>query len=138
MAFQFYNVAKDELRDWDSGTYLWLLMKSGSFDATDAFVSDLTPGTNECTVPAYLRVAPDTPARSIGASGPEYSVASDPDFGDLTTSPESVIAVVLIKVVTNDSDSIPVCWGSFTDPISTSDLNPFIPTITDLLVGAVS
>lgn len=136
--FLFYNKAKDALHDFQTlGDYKWMLMKSGSFNADDDFVSTIVAG--ETTVPAYARIAVDTPTRTVNDSSDniEYAVGANPDFGNLSVSPENIIGLVLIKVVTNDADSIPICWGSFTS-ISSSAVNPFVPQISGLLVADLS
>lgn len=129
MALELYNNARSQLDDWETappGTYQWAGFKSGSFDITDDVVDDLVPGTNEITVTGYARVDVDSPTITVNdvTNETEYRCTT-PNFGTLDDG-EPFTDLVLIKVVTDDSDSIPIARGPILGTPDTGDFDPFV------------
>ncbi|MGH9256588.1 MAG: hypothetical protein ACRD3C_18665 [Vicinamibacterales bacterium] len=87
-----------------------LLLKNYVIDPDDNFVADLVPGTNEITVAGYARqtLASETVTED-DTNDFAYLDATDPAFTGLASG-ETVVGGVLLRQVTNDSDS-PVYAG---------------------------
>lgn len=140
MALEIFNVGLDALADWGTADYEWALLTAGSFDADAATVATFLAGSpTEVTggVTGYTREAVSTKARSVDDSLNQITYsASDPSFGSLTGTPETVTAALLIRVVTDDTDSLPIGFATLT-PTSTDAADPFGITITDSIVAYV-
>ena len=133
---EFYNAGLDGLAEWGSGTYQWALLTAGAFDADDSTVADVLAGATEVTVSGYARQAVDTPVRTVDdAIDRIVYECIDPDFGALGAG-QTVTAVVLIQVVTNDADSVPIGWSDIT-PTATDALSPFVVRVADGTVAYI-
>lgn len=107
-----YHSGLDLLRDWEEEDYRFLLLQGSgyTFNASHEYVSSLSPGSNEVSVPNYSRAEVENPVRSnifggvFGSGGLLYD-CDDPAFGSPDPG-QTVTGVVLYKHVTNDSDSL--------------------------------
>lgn len=111
MATVIYNRGLDELADWGTNTYKFMLMKSGYTPNKDHdYVADVTPASYEITVAGYSRQTAGTKTRTIDDSNDRivYDCA-DVDFGT-PASGETVVGMILYREVTNDADSILICY----------------------------
>lgn len=129
MAVTIYNRGLDQLNDFTSGTYKWLLLKSTGYtvDRDHDFVSDLTPASNEISASGYARVTASTKTRTIDDTNDRISYdCDDPAFGSIAAG-QTYGAAVLFKFVTNDSDSILIAY--FTLTATATDGSPVTPVI---------
>lgn len=137
---QIYNNALDQLSDFQSassGVYKWLLLQGHAFSATDHFVSDLVPGTNEISVSGYARINCTTRVRTVDSGLSRIELTCDnPSFGTLTTG-QAPTAIVLYKFITNDAASILVGYDSAAATADTADFNPFLITIPSGLLVTI-
>ena len=102
--------------DWSSVDLRVLLLDPAStyvFDATDEFVADLTPGSNELSTTGYARVTlgTSTPTWDAGSSAWRF-LADAPVFPALGGT-EVVTAAVFFEQVTTDSDSLLISHHTF-------------------------
>lgn len=127
----------DELRDVATADLRWLLLKSGyTFDRDDATLTDLVLASNEITAAGYARVDLTGGTRSVDDVNNRVTyLATDPDFGSLTTG-QTVVATVLYRFVTNDADSIPIAHYAV-GPVDTATIDPFVVTFTDSTLAYV-
>ena len=131
---EIYNTGLDALADWTTDTYQWILLTAGAFDRDHPTVTDVLGSATEATVTGYARVAASTKVRSVDDALDQVTyTAADPDFGTLDPG-ETVTAVVLVRVVTDDTDSIPIAWSDIT-ATDTDALDPFVINITDGVVA---
>ena len=86
--------------DYAGATFLALLLKSSyTFDATDVFISDLTPGTNELSGGSYARVSALS-GRTISRTGSITKVTWSPIvFGPLTATGSGAARSMIIAMV---------------------------------------
>jgi hypothetical protein len=82
-----------------------MLLKSGTPNADDNFVADITPGTNELSVAGYARVTLTTKSVTEDDTNDfAYMDADDVAFGALTAG-QTITWAYLLEFVTNDADS---------------------------------
>jgi hypothetical protein len=82
-----------------------MLLKSGTPNADDNFVADITPGTNELSVAGYARVTLTTKSVTEDDTNDfAYMDADDVVFAALTTG-QTITWAYLLEFVTNDADS---------------------------------
>lgn len=105
MADLLYDYGLDEWRDWTTGTYTWLALKSDyTPDRTHHFVADFV--THEVSVSGYSRQPVDTPVRTVDTTLHRITYnCADPNFGE-PASGQTVGYVALVREVTDDDDSI--------------------------------
>lgn len=103
MSSTFYNRGLDDLSDWESGSFVWILAKpTYTPDRDHDFIDDVT---NEVTVASYGRIAPTSPDRSVDNTNDRITyTCSPPDFGDLEDT-ETARWLILARDVTTDADS---------------------------------
>jgi hypothetical protein len=132
---QAYNDGLDQLNDWTTATFQWLLLTAGTFDADHATVADVLAGGAEATVTGYSRQAASTKVRDVDDTLDRITYrADDPSWAGLAAG-EDVTGVVLVRVVTDDSDSIPVCWFEVSPAVATDSADPLVCTLTDGVVA---
>jgi hypothetical protein len=132
MADVIYNRGLDEFRDWTTGTYQFLLLKSsaGAANRDNDFVDDLVPGTNELSVATYARVTAASKTRTIDDTNDRITYdCADPNFGAAATG-QTAGQMILNKRVTNDADS--VLMVSYDIPDTATDGTDFIVTMNAL------
>jgi hypothetical protein len=97
----FANI--DEMWNWDSTNYRWMLLKSpfAPDGSTQEFVDDIS--TNEFSDASYSRITVGGTAGPTGTTSLTWT-ANDAAFGSLAGS-ETANYMVLFKQVTNDTDS---------------------------------
>lgn len=138
MALQIFNVGLDALSTWTTATYHWVLLTAGTFDADVDTVSAFLAGSpNEVTgVASYAREAAAGKVRTVNDTDNRIVYSADnPDFGALEAG-ATVTAVLLVKTVTDDTDSIPVGFSTVTST-ATDAVSPFTLAITDGVVAYV-
>lgn len=138
MALQIFNVGLDALADWETATYQWALLTAGTFDAdADTVAAVLAGSPNEVTgVASYARVASSSKTRTVDDTTNRITYGcTDPSFGTLEAG-ATVTAALLLRVVTDDTDSIPVGWATIT-PTATDAVDPFTLVITDAVVAYI-
>jgi hypothetical protein len=82
-----------------------MLLKSGTPNADDNFVADITPGTNELSVAGYARVTLTTKSVTEDDTNDfAYMDADDVAFAALTAG-QTITWAYLLEFVTNDADS---------------------------------
>ena len=132
---EFFNAGLDQLDDWTTADYEWVLLTAGTFDADIPTVADVITAGAEVTVTGYTRLAAATKVRSVDDALDQVTyTAADPDFGTLDVG-EDVTAVMLTRVVTDDTDSIPVGWWEVSPPAATDSADPFVFTLVDGIVA---
>lgn len=126
MSSHFYNRGLDELRDWTTGTYRWMLVTTSyTFNRDHDFVA--TPAAAEVDASGYSRVTASGKSRTIDDTNDRITYdCADPAFGAIAAG-ESVRGVILYKFESNDSDSPLVC---FFDLIFTTDGAAYTPQIS--------
>jgi hypothetical protein len=134
MALEIYNVGLDALADWETATFEWVLLTAGTFDRTHSVVADVLGSATEATVTGYSRPAVATKLRTVDDAEDRITYScDDPSFGTLDPG-ETVTAIALIRVVTDDTDSIPVGWSNIT-PTATDIFDPFVINVTEGVVA---
>lgn len=106
-----YDRALDDLSDWETGDFVWLLAKNPYFPdaATDQFVSHIT---DEVTLASYDRVAPTTPVREVNTTTHQIRYkCDDVDFGILETTedPRWLILARLTDATPVDTTNELIC-----------------------------
>lgn len=96
-----------------------LLVDSGySFDKTDEFVTDITPGTNEVTNSSgtgYSRKSLSGKAITLDSGNDRvYFDASNPSYTSINTN-ETLAAAIIFKQATDDTDSPLIAMIDFPD-----------------------
>lgn len=111
MATVIYNRGLDELADWGTNTFKFMLVKSGYTPNKDHdYVADVTPGSNEITAAGYSRQTAGTKTRTIDDTNDRITYdCADVDFGTPAAG-ETVVGMILYREVTNDADSILICY----------------------------
>lgn len=111
MATVIYNRGLDELAAWTSNTFKFMLVNSGYTPNKDHdFVDDVTPGSNEISVSGYARETATTKTRTVDDTNDRIVYdCDDIDFGTPAAG-ETVVGMILYREVTNDADSILVCY----------------------------
>lgn len=123
MASKWYDeglklVMNDNL-DFTGSTFEVMLLQSGAtFDKTDAFVDDVLTGNSEISVASYSRGTLGSKTENYDTANQEIEYdAADEDFGSLESG-ETVECAVIYKLVTDDSDSIPVWYCDDADDLT--------------------
>lgn len=102
-----WPAALNDIDEWVSGSWKWMLLSSGFVPDPDTqeFVADIV--ADEVTAGGYVRVAVTTPTvQQTGSGGPTYPMylMDNPDFGS-PTGGQIATYLVLYREVTNDADS---------------------------------
>jgi hypothetical protein len=102
---QLYNSGLDVIGggSFVADTYRCLLTDSYTYDATDVYVADTTPGTNELSGAGYSRPTLASKSRTVASNLITFD-CTDPGFGSITAG-ETATAMILYKFVTNDAAS---------------------------------
>jgi len=123
---QLFNAGLDQFADWTTETFEWVLLTSGTFDPDLDTVAAVLTGADEVTVTGYARQAAATKVRSVDDTDDQITyTAADPDFGTLDPG-EDVTAIALIRVVTDDTDSVPVGWWEISPAVATDAADPLV------------
>lgn len=121
-----YTAGLDEMRNWETDTFRWRMVKSGAFSNANDFMNVVITGGNEIAVAGYAPLVVTTPVRfPSDGDAITYYTCDAPDFGSLTAG-ETPIAIVLERHVTSDADSIPIGWQEIGTPLDTGDLDPYV------------
>jgi len=132
-----YNGGLDKMEDWETADYDWLLLTAGTFDADHATVADVLAAGAEVTVTGYARLAASTKARVVDDVGNQVNYTGDEPSWAALGAGEDVTAVVLVRVVTDDSDSIPIGWWDVSPAVATDSADPLVCTLTAATVASV-
>lgn len=125
-----YNAGLDSLATWESETYRFLLVSSGTFDVADASVADVLGGATEINPVGYARQDAAGKTRTVSNVLDRVSYGcGDPDFGSMAAG-QIVIAIVGFLFVTNDAGSTPVGWAALPST-GTGAFNPFTVALQD-------
>lgn len=136
MAMQAFNVGLDAFADWETADFEWMALTAGTFDADIDSVADLLAG-DAVEATAIGRIALATPDRTVDDTTNLISYGADDPSWSAPGSGETITAVVLIKVITDDTDSPPVAWWSVT-PTASDITDPLVFTLPDGLVAYVN
>lgn len=117
-----YNRSKLELLNGDTdvnegtaGRFRMLLLKSLAFNPDHNVVNDLTPGTNELTVGGYARQNLTSVATAQDDTNDRADAQADQvTFASLTAG-ETIIAAVVYRHITNDTDSVLLAYYDVAD-----------------------
>jgi hypothetical protein len=105
MSDMFFNRGLDDMYDWETGSFVWILATLDYVpDRDHDFIDDIT---NEATVSGYARLVPANPQRNVDNTNDRITYSCDnPDFGDLDmATPQEARWLILARDVTNDADS---------------------------------
>jgi hypothetical protein len=127
MADLLYDYGLDEWRDWASGTYTWLALRSSYTPArTDRYIATIT--AHELTAAGYHRSPVTSPTRTVDTVQHRITYdCADPNFGNPAAGAQIVGYVALARVVTNDADSVLMSLYDISD--FTTDGGPFSPVV---------
>lgn len=127
MADLLYDYGLDEWRDWVTGTYTWLALKSDYTPTrTHRYVADVA--ASEIAGTGYHRSPLASATRTVDTLLHRVTYdCADPDFGSPIASAGTIGWVVVAKVVTSDADSI--LLSLFDIPDFDSDGGPFSPVV---------
>lgn len=112
MTDTIYTGGLDDLVDWETGDFIWLLAAEPYFpNQADEFIDDVT---DEVTLPSYVRVAPTGRQRiedNTGLFGQIVYKCDSPDFGllETTESPRWLVLARLVGATPVDSSSTLIC-----------------------------
>jgi hypothetical protein len=114
MADLLYDYGLDEWREWDSGTYTWLALKSTYTPSrTHHFIADVV--ADEVTVAGYSRSPVSAPTRTVDTTLHRITYnCDDPNFGEPVAG-ETVGYVALAREVTDDADSVMLALYDISD-----------------------
>lgn len=118
------------------GTYEWILVKEGFvFNADHAVVNDLELDVHEVTRAGYERKELVGGSRTVNTSLNRIDYRADwPVWTAPMGAGETLTGAVLVKTVTDDSDSVPVAHYPI-EPIDSAVIAPFMLRFVDHLIG---
>lgn len=134
MAMQIYDAGLDALGPgWETDTFEWRALVSGTFTRNAPFVASAL-GT-EISVSGYTAVALTGAARVVDTTLHRVTYGADnPSWAGLGSG-QNIGVILLTKVVTDDTDSIPVGYWSLSPVVPTNAADPLI---FDLAGGVVA
>lgn len=130
-----YNVGLDAFADWETADYQWIALTSGAFDADIDTVADVLTGADEST--ALPRIDVTTRVRTVEDTTNLVSYGADDPTWPTPAGGDTITAVMLVKVVTTDADSIPVGWWDVSDTASDAT-SPLVFTLPSGIVAYVT
>jgi len=104
MATTVFNNGLDQLQDWTTDTFGFLLVDNVYVvDPDDVYVA--AAAADELSGVGYARYAVATPTRTVDNALDRITYdCEDPDFGTIAIG-ETADAMILYRLVTNDADS---------------------------------
>lgn len=135
---QFFNGGLDALGpNWATDDYEWRAVKTGTFHRESVTVSEAisTGSLSELSQPEYDPAPLAGASRTIdGSNNRIVYTADNPQWAGLIAG-ETINAIMLVKVITSDSDSIPVGWWALSPGVPTNAADPLIFELTNSTVA---
>lgn len=137
MAMQIYNVGLDALAEWETATYEFRAFSAITFDKThdDVIHAIQTADEVDATGYAALEVAGKDRVVNDSTNRIEYK-ADNPTWTGLGPG-DTIVGILLTKVVTDDNDSIPVGLWNISPAVATDVADPLVFDLAGAMVAYV-
>lgn len=133
MAMQAFNVGLDAFYEWETADYEWLALTAGTFDADIDTVADLLAG-DAVESTALARIPVTTRDRTVDDTTNLINYSADDPSWSAPGAGDTITAVVLTKVITDDTDSLPIAWWTVS-PTASDATDPLVFTLPSGVVA---